>query len=209
MRAESGAPGDFFSNDQIIGWVDITQEGNPQLRDKTNREGLIETGGAADDFVFLIGTFLSHIKQGPFLRYQMKQRQKNVANSVREGVVAEHLADLKTSLAKASQAAQVKEVSKIESTYKQERSFLTRRAEMTEDLAGVGLSVEMASHDIMLLTGRAQDVGLRLARHAEQGVNRSSPGAGRHAGRRAAADRDRDAGRAEPVPFVAAAPAGT
>ena len=164
-----GRAGDFFSNDQIIGWVDITQERNPKLRDKTNREGLIETGGAAEDFVFLIGTFLSHIKQGPFLRYQMKQRQKNVAKSVREGMVAKHLAKLKTSLEKASQAAQVSEVSKIESAYEQERGFLTRRAEMTEDLAGVGLSVEMASHDIMLLMGRAQDIGLRLARHARKG----------------------------------------
>ena len=164
-----GRAGDFFSNDQIIGWVDITQEGNPALRDKTNREGLIETGGAAEDFVFLIGTFLSHIKQGPFLRYQMKQRQKSVAKSVREGVVAKHLAELKTSLEKTGQAAQVREVSKIETAYEQERSFLTQRAEMTEDLAGVGLSVEMASHDIMLLMARAQDIGLRLARHAHKG----------------------------------------
>ena len=161
-----GRAGDFFSNDQIIGWVDITQERNPDLRDKTSREGLIETGGAVEDFVFLIGTFLSYIKQHPFLRYQMKQRQKNVAKLVREGVVAEHLAKLKTSLKTAGQVAQAKEVSRIESTYEQERNFLTRRAEMTEDLAGVGLSVEMASHDIMLLMGRAQDIGLRLARHA-------------------------------------------
>ena len=38
----TGRAGDFFSNDQIIGWIDITQQGNPDLRDKTNREGLIE-----------------------------------------------------------------------------------------------------------------------------------------------------------------------
>ena len=164
-----GRAGDFFSNDQIIGWVDITQAGNPTLRDKTNREGLIETGGAAEDFVFLIGTFLSYIKQGPFLRYQMKQRQKNLANSVREGVVAEHLARLKESLQEADAIACAREMSKIESEYQQERNFLLRRAEMTEDLAGVGLSVEMASHDIMLLLGRAQDLGLRLARHARKG----------------------------------------
>ena len=164
-----GRAGDFFSNDQVIGWVDITQEGNPDLRDKTNREGLIETGGASDDFVFLIGTFLSHIKQGPFLRYQMKQRQKSLSHSIREGAVAEHLAKLKESLQTAGQPAHAREVSKIESEYQQERSFLSRRAEMTEDLAGVGLSVEMASHDIMLLMGRAQDIGLRLATHARKG----------------------------------------
>jgi len=164
-----GRAGDFFSNDQIIGWVDITQEGNPALRDKTNREGLIETGGAAEDFVFLIGTFLSYIKQYPFQRYQTKQRQKNVAKSVREGVVTLHLARLKKSLKEAGETAHASEVSKIESEYQQERDFLSRRAEMTEDLAGVGLSVEMASHDIMLLLGRAQDIGLRLARHAKKG----------------------------------------
>ncbi|MDE0617543.1 MAG: ATP-binding protein [Rhodospirillaceae bacterium] len=164
-----GRAGDFFSNDQVIGWIDITHEGNPRLRDKTNREGLIETGGAAEDFVFLIGTFLSHIKQGPFARYQQKQRQKNIAKSVREGAVAEHLRELKSSLASAGQAAQAREVAKVESIYEQERSFLTRRAEMTEDLAGVGLSVEMASHDIMLLMGRAQDIGIRLARNARKG----------------------------------------
>ncbi len=164
-----GRAGDFFSNDQMIGWVDITQEGNPALRDKTNREGLIETGGAAEDFVFLIGTFLSYVKQYLFQRYQAKQRQKNVAKSVREGVVAVHLARLKKSLEDAGETASASEVSKIESEYQKERDFLSRRAEMTEDLAGVGLSVEMASHDIMLLLGRAQDIGVRLQRHANKG----------------------------------------
>ena len=164
-----GRAGDFFSNDQIIGWVDITQEGNAGLRDKTNREGLIETGGAAEEFVFLIGTFLSYIKQGPFLRYQMKQRQQNLAKSVREGVVVEHLAKLRESLQEAGEASHAREVSKIELEYRQERGFLVQRAETTEDLAGVGLSVEMASHDIMLLMARAQDVGLKLARYARKG----------------------------------------
>ena len=165
----TGRAGDFFSNDQIIGWVDITQAGNPDLRDKTNREGLIETGGAAEDFVFLIQTFLSFIKQGPFLRYQQKQRQKNVAKAVREGVLAKYLAELKDALVAAGEEARARDVSKIETEYREERDYLSRRAETTEDLAGVGLSVEMASHDIMLLMGRAQDIGLRLARYAREG----------------------------------------
>ncbi len=165
----TGRAGDFFSNDQIIGWVDITQADNPGLRDKTNREGLIETGGAADDFIFLIQTFLSFVKQGPFMRYQQKQRQKNVAKAVREGVVAKQLATLKEALATVGERARARDVSKIEKEYREERDYLSRRAETTEDLAGVGLSVEMASHDIMLLMGRAQDLGLRLARYAREG----------------------------------------
>ena len=162
----TGRAGDFFSNDQVIGWIDITHKENPDLRDKTNREGLIETGGAADDFMFLIGTFLSYIKQSPFQLYQMKQQRKNIAKSVREGVVADQLIKLKITLEKAGQTAPAKEVSKIREVYDRERMFLTRRAEMTEDLAGVGLAVEMASHDIMLLIGRAQNIGINLARYA-------------------------------------------
>ena len=164
-----GRAGDFFSNDQIIGWIEITQEGNPELRDKTNREGLIEAGGAVEDFVFLIGTFLSYVKQYPFGRYQQKQRKKNLAKSVREGVVAKRLTVLQESLEKAGQAARARDVSTIATEYQRERDFLSRRAEMTEDLAGVGLSVEMASHDIMLLLGRAQEIGIKLARTAREG----------------------------------------
>ena len=164
-----GRAGHFFSNDQILGWIDITQEGNPHLRDKTNREGLIETGGAAQDFLFLIPTFLSYVKQHPFGHYQQKQRQKNLAKLVREGVVAKHLAALRESLQEAGNVALAQDVSRIQTDYQRERDFLSRRAEITEDLAGVGLSVEMSSHDIMLLMGRAQDIGLQLASNARKG----------------------------------------
>ncbi len=161
-----GRAGDFFSNDQIIGWIDISQEGNPKLRDKTDREGLMDTGGAARDLIFLVQTFLSYIKQYPYARYRQKQQQRNAARFVHEGVVARGLAELKEVLEKSGNKAQVRKVSRVEATYKKEKEFLTQRAEMTEDLAGVGLSVEMASHDIMLLMNRAQDIGKRLSRAA-------------------------------------------
>ena len=155
--------GDFFSNDQIVGWVNITQKDNPKLRDKTSREGLIGRGGAADDLIFLVQIFLSYIKQHPYARYQQKQRQRNTAQFVREGVVAQHLADLKAGLEKSGDVPQARAVAKIETEYGREKEYLSQRVEMTEDLAGVGLSVEMASHDIMLLMNRAQDIGKRLA----------------------------------------------
>ena len=40
-------------------------------------------------------------------------------------------------------------LNEIENDYRAEKQFLVRRAETTENLAGVGLSVETASHDIM------------------------------------------------------------
>jgi hypothetical protein len=53
------AAGWFLSNDQVVGFVNITQEGNPKLKDKTNREGLIEIGDATSDFRHLLQTFLA------------------------------------------------------------------------------------------------------------------------------------------------------
>ena len=164
----TGRAGDFFSNDQIIGWIDITQKGNPGLRDKTNREGLIETGGEAADLMFLVGTFLSYIKQYPFARHQERQRQRSTAQSVRDQVVAGHLADLKESLEKSGHDPEARKVGKIEAEYEREKEYLSQRAEVTEDLAGVGLSVEVAAHDIMLLMNRAQEIGSRVARLARR-----------------------------------------
>ncbi len=162
----TGRAGDFFSNDQIIGWIDITQKGNPELRDKTNREGLIETGGAADDLIFLVQTFLSYIKQYPFARYREMQMQRNSARSMRDDLVTQHLAELRENLKQSGDESRASEVAKIEIDYKREKEYLSQRAENTEDLAGVGLSVEMASHDIMLLMGRANEIGRELARSA-------------------------------------------
>ena len=162
----TGRAGDFFSNDQIVGWIDITQEGNPNLRDKTNREGLIETGGASRDLVFLVQLFLSYVKQYPFLRHQQKQRQRSTARFVRDEVVAQSLAELKEDLSKHGRRGQAADVARIETAYQREKAHLSQRAETAEDLAGVGLSVEMASHDIMLLLDRAVQIGGRLARMA-------------------------------------------
>ena len=162
----TGRAGDFFSNDQIIGWIDITQEGNPELRDKTNREGLIETGGASNDLIFLIQAFLSYTKQYPFARYQEKQRQRSTTRFVQDELVTQHLTELKQALMESGDEGRASVVARIETDYKREKAYLAQRADITEDLAGVGLSVEMASHDIMILMGRAQEIGSELARTA-------------------------------------------
>ena len=160
----TGRVGHFFSNDQVVGWIDISQNYNPDLRDKTNREGLIEKGNAVYDFIGLVQTILSYFRQNLYSRYKLSLRDRNVAEIARNEVVSNQLADLKANLDKQGQSARVLEVAKIEKDYKQEKNHLVQRAEMTEDLAGVGLSVEMTSHDIMLMMGRAMDTGKEIAR---------------------------------------------
>ena len=159
----TGRAGDFFSNDQVVGWIDISQKDNPDLRDKTSREGLIEKENAVRDFMFLVRTFLSYIKQDTYSRYEQNKRDRNVAELVRSRLVANYLAALKANLDKQGYQAGVREVAKIEAEYKREKDYLVQRAETTEDLAGVGLSVEMTSHDIMLMMGRARGIGKEIA----------------------------------------------
>ena len=168
-----GRAGDFFSNDQVVGWIDISQEDNRNLRDKTSREGLIEKGSAVSDFLGLIQTILSYIRQNSYLRYEINKRNRNVAELVRSQIVASYLAALKTNLDKKGYKAGVREVAKLEKEYKREKDYLVQRAETTEDLAGVGLSVEMTSHDIMLMVGRARDIGKEIASLSRNSVDGS------------------------------------
>lgn len=162
----TGRAGHFFSNDQIVGWVDITQEENPNLRDKTNREGLIETGSAASDFKFLVRAFLSYIRQNHYARHQQKQKKRAEHRKLEDGRVAALLEDIRIALNKPEYRSHLRKVERIQTEYGKEKEYLSQRIETTEDLAGVGLSVEMASHDIMLMVSRAEEFGIRLAQMA-------------------------------------------
>lgn len=162
----TGRAGDFFSNDQMIGWIDITQENNPDLRDKTNREGLIEQGNAVEDFIFLISTFLFYIKQHPYSQYQQGTNKRSEIELARQQIIFKYLSDLKENLTKQGLKSESKNVAKIEKAYDKERSYLIQRAETVEDLAGVGLSVEMTSHDIMLMMDRVQGTAKEIAKLA-------------------------------------------
>ena len=159
----TGKAGDFFSNDQTVGWIDITQHENPYLIDKTSREGLIERGNAVKDLVFLIGTLLSYVRQYPYARFQQKRQAKDKTALVREGVIAEYIKEVKTHLEEKGLKQEVKKIVKLEKEYQKERQHLVQRFEIAEELAGVGLSVEMTSHDIMLMMSIASSLGKETA----------------------------------------------
>jgi signal transduction histidine kinase len=145
--------GMFLSNDQMVGFVNITQRENPELQDKTNREGLIDVGDATNDFRNLLQIFLAWVRAKPYKKYKIAQQEKTDVGIVKQEQVKKELTDLQERFSgdKSAQAA-LKHVTNL---YLTERSFLIKRAETTENLAGVGLSVETASHDIMAVMRRA------------------------------------------------------
>ncbi|MDR0822167.1 MAG: hypothetical protein LBN20_00090, partial [Endomicrobium sp.] len=145
--------GGFFSNKQLVGEISITQKGNPELKDKTNREGLIEKGNATKDFITLIQTFLSYIRRHHFEQYRQsiksKTQNKKEQDILRKKIVDAGFKKLRVAVKDYKKLQSI--VNEIEKDYAVEKGYLVKRAETTEELAGVGLSVETASHDIMAM----------------------------------------------------------
>ncbi len=144
--------GFFLSNDQVVGYVNISQKGNPKLKDKTNREGLIEEGDATEDFVTLLQSFLAYIRQKPYAQYRKDLENKKSHDIFRTEQVQKEFDELKNTVVGNKKAQEI--LARAEKEYKAERQYLVQRAETTEELAGVGLSVETASHDIMGIMGK-------------------------------------------------------
>ncbi len=145
---------EFLSNDQVVGYVTISQQENPKLQDKTSREGLIDVGDASSDFRELIQIFLAWVRKRPFGQYQQKSRKTHDVEVFKKGLVEEALQTAWEAAAKSDPHVQ-EQLSKAATLYKAERNYLVHRAETTEHLAGVGLSVETASHDLMSAMRRA------------------------------------------------------
>jgi signal transduction histidine kinase len=141
------AAGHFLSNDQVVGYVNITQKGNPNLKDKTNREGLLDEGNATEDFITLIQVFLAYIRKGPYARYRKDLENKRDYDIFKTEEVKNEFGKLRDAFENDRRASEL--IDRAEKAYQAERSYLVRRVETTEELAGVGLSVETASHDIM------------------------------------------------------------
>lgn len=75
-------PGKILGNDRVIGFVEISQSLNPHLRDKTNREGLIEEGTAFADLrelTMVAADFLG------LYRYNSEPHEKRRLVKIEEG----------------------------------------------------------------------------------------------------------------------------
>lgn len=141
---------EFFSNDQTVGVVEISQEENSNLRDKTSREGLVEVGEATDDFRALIQIFLAWVRADPYNKLIRIKKTSEDIEAFATNAVEHSLNELSDAIAGGDQSAANDRLDDAKRNYFSERRYLVKRAEDTEHLAGVGLSVEAASHDLML-----------------------------------------------------------
>ena len=140
---------EFLSNEQVVGCVYISNEQNKLLKDKTNREGLIDEGKALKEFISILQCILRYIRAYDFEKYlidKQKVEEEKLIKEERPEIFFQKLEETFKDNAKA-----IKTINDCSNAYKKEKQILNRRIEQVEDLAAVGLSVETASHDIMMI----------------------------------------------------------
>ena len=163
---------EYLSNDQVVGCVYISQEENPNLKDKTNREGLIEEGRALEDFIGVLQLILRYLRKKPFAQYLIDKQRKKETDLIKKGRPNELIEGAKKQFGNDEKA--IAFLRTFESSYTKEKRILEDRIKKTENLAAVGLSIETASHDVMLLLGKAVEQQEALIRELMLGyeVNR-------------------------------------
>lgn len=163
-----GRAGDYLSNDQVVGFVDISKQGNPRLKDKTNREGLIEEGNATRDFIVLLHSFLLFIRQHAYRQYQERVIQQKEQKMKQLKVAASKFDELKPYVSGDSRAMKI--YSDLINSYRIEQKFYEEGLNNTVDLAAVGLSVETASHDMSMMLTKGVDAIDNLIKDIDGGV---------------------------------------
>ena len=151
--------GRTFSSDQTIGRVMISQAENPNLKDKTNREGLLESGKATGDFKALIQTVLRYLRQHPYEQYAIANR-KSRERALEQHRLNAHIEALRTKFDLPASA--LRQLDELENAIGSERELSSMRLARTEQLAGVGLSIEAASHDLIAAGSEALREGQRI-----------------------------------------------
>lgn len=153
--------GYYLSNDQLIGYVNISSKGNPNLRDKTSREGLLEQGTAYDDLRFLTLSALNFLHtefQKAKLKPEKKAKYRKMRTSklyLQTEKVGKRIDSLNKHLDETKDQGGKKLLNKLTEDYYKERNIFHRQIEIVEDLAGVGIAVDATSHDLMVVMNRA------------------------------------------------------
>lgn len=147
---------EMFSNDQLIGQIKITKEKNENLKDKTSREGIIEDSKAFEQLTAIIRVFLSLIRTKLYQTYcEKKEKKKRIEAEKQVSRISDEFNKLESALEGNPEA--YKTLALLRDSVSTQQAVYEKRLDTAESLAGVGISVEAASHDIMLTMERLKD----------------------------------------------------
>ncbi len=147
--------GNMFSNDQLFGQIKITKAQNEHLIDKTSREGIIEDNGSFKQLITIVRGLLVYLRTKIYQNYIYTEQKKKEIKIIAQEKVKTKIKELKETLKDDTKSLNV--LDEIEKDFNKQEEVYKTRLDTAERLAGVGLSVEAASHDIMLTIDRLKD----------------------------------------------------
>lgn len=160
--------GQFISYNDLTGFVYISQEHNSKLKDASNRQGIVNTDGAYDDFRNLVTAvteiFNAEIKIDK-IKSEIKRQQKlNKAKNVLDN----SFATLNKALLKIDDQETLLIAQQFLDVYRNHLSVIEERMKTVEDLAGLGMAVEKSSHDALrllsLMRSNIKDMALSIGK---------------------------------------------
>lgn len=151
--------GQFISYNDLTGFVYISQERNPLLKDATNRQGLVNDRGCYNDFKSLTTAITEIFNYEIKIDKNKKAIQKRVPIKKSNEALQSSLLRLQKSLEKSEDLETLELSNKFFDAYQKHIEVIKERMETVEDLAGLGMAVEKSSHDsIRILSLMAQNV---------------------------------------------------
>lgn len=157
--------GSYLSNDQVVGYVGITSKDNPDLRDKSSREGLMDIGNAYQDIRILLLGILGYLNK-ELKKLKTVIREKGLY--IKESLVERDLSVIENHLNKQKDSEGIGTLNRLIKDYHEEKKVFSERVEVVEDLAGVGMAVDAASHDLMIMMTRAAETLNMMIKMAEK-----------------------------------------
>lgn len=145
--------GQFISYNDLTGFVYISQEDNPKLKDASNRQGIMNVDGALDDFqnlVTAVTEILNIESKIDKQKLEIKKRTYRESNDV----VSKSFNSLKTSLEKINDREVLEKANSFLKTVENHNNLIKERMLTVEDLAGLGMAVEKASHDALTILSK-------------------------------------------------------
>lgn len=146
--------GQFISYNDLTGFVYISQSGNPLLKDSTNRQGIMDIDGALDDFKNLVTAVTELFNIEIKIDKNRLEIKRNVAFKDSNEIIIKSFNTLKSSLEKIENREVLEKANKFLDSVQKHNVIMKDRMETVEDLAGLGMAVEKASHDALTLLSK-------------------------------------------------------
>lgn len=146
--------GDYISYNDLIGFVYISQENNPRLKDSTNRQGIMDVDGAFEDFKRLLTETTQILNTEKKIDENKLEINKNQTYKDSNNLVLNSFNLFKSSLQNVDNKDVLEKANKFLTAVNNHTTIMKERMETVEDLAGLGMAVERSSHDSLTLLAK-------------------------------------------------------